>query len=165
MHSKLRHILQGYPGFSDRISSLSRNPDLLFLYVFTLGLFMRVLLAWVAEQRHRALCSQASLCREAQWPVPIKMAGWVHHQTAVSLRKVFQCSLASSDSSPAALGQPQDNWPMWHVLQWQDEFKYLPVARYFRENLLSLRVCFQHFFLNHKGGTVTAFSFLEGNRG
>lgn len=75
------------------------------------------------------------------------------------LSKIFH---PGSGNSPAGLGQPQDNRP----ITFSSNKVNLdgPVATYFRENPLPIRVSFQHFSLKPKDGTATILSFF-GARG
>lgn len=126
---------------------------------------MKALSSCVAEPRCRALSSQPSFCREAQWPFPVKMAGGTQHQTALRLRKIFQSGLASSGSFPAALGDNLRTVGQCDIFSNDKVNLDTPVARYFRDNSLPVRACFCHFFLKHKEGNFTVFSFLEGGQG
>lgn len=119
----------------------------------------------MAEARCRALSSQASLYSEAQGPFPIRMAGGAHHQPALRLREVFPSGLASSGSFPAALGDNFRAIGQCDIFLNDEVSLDTPLAGYFRDNSSPVRACFRNFFLKHKEGTVTGFSFLEGVRG
>ena len=89
------------------------------------------------------------------------MAGGAHHQTALRLGKVFQSGLATLVASL----QPWETIGQCDIFS--DDAVNLDrlVARCFRGNSLPRGACFRHFFLECKDGTVTVFSFLEGDRG
>lgn len=86
------------------------------------GIFSwRSLVIWCgAAQAQKVLHS--CLHRAAQWPVPIKTAGW--GSPPDWLRKVFHLALVTRLQPWDTL---KDNKPVWHILKWPGEFRRAPL--------------------------------------